>query len=241
VLARPVKGVFNLKGDSGSTHNNEDPLHLAKARFEHNIARCRSLLRASDNLPVDVVTQEPSVIHDMTRAIIVFAHAAVDDFLRCLANYMLLQTGTPDAFASMSAGPLLPGSEDHRKPTTLTVQDLAGHRGKSVNQLLQEAVAGYVEHLSFNDTTQIASLIERIGVKVEPYRKYFKSLDLLFSRRHIIVHRADMQDLGDREPKPIANEEREALFNAIRDAIQFADRLEKDARTADFTAFLDRV
>jgi hypothetical protein len=63
------------------------------------------------------------------------------------------------------------------------------HRGKSVDEVIHESVSEYLEHSNFNSTTEIASLLETLGLDISGQRDYFPQLDAMIQRRHLIVHR----------------------------------------------------
>ncbi|REJ64902.1 MAG: hypothetical protein DWQ31_20000 [Planctomycetota bacterium] len=65
------------------------------------------------------------------------------------------------------------------------------HRGRTVDELIEESVAAHLERSNFNSSTQVAGLLEGLGLDVEPLRRFFSQLDQMMRRRHQIVHRAD--------------------------------------------------
>ena len=90
---------------------------------------------------------------------------------------------------------------------------LAEHRGKKIDVVIKESVAGYMERSTFNSVTEIITFLESVKVKL-PSREEVESssskiprlpiagdtlglLEAMMKRRHHIVHRADKAKTGD--------------------------------------------
>ncbi len=89
---------------------------------------------------------------------------------------------------------------------------LAEHRGKKIDVVIKESVAGYMERSTFNSVTEIITFLESVKVKL-PSREEVESssskiprlpiagdtlglLEAMMKRRHHIVHRADKATAG---------------------------------------------
>ena len=69
------------------------------------------------------------------------------------------------------------------------------HRGKTVGQLIDESVGDYLKRTTYNNTTEIASLLEKVGIEPsapsidsKTIADTFEDLGAMMSRRHRIVH-----------------------------------------------------
>ena len=71
---------------------------------------------------------------------------------------------------------------------------LAQHRSKTVDALIEESIAGYLERSNFNDTNEIALLLIGMDVDIQIVKYTFSDLDKIIQRRHQVVHRADRAD-----------------------------------------------
>lgn len=167
-------------------------------RLEENVARVNRLLQFFD---MDLGKLEGG--DDILRAAVVFIHAYLEDFLRTLATE-LLPAGDERGFEDIP----LAGSRSFGRGEKFALGQLAQHRGKTVDQLLRRSVADYLSRSNFNSTTEIASLLVKLGFRPEEHNKAFVAIDRMIERRHQIVHRADKRgDLGQTVLQPITRNE----------------------------------
>jgi hypothetical protein len=117
---------------------------------------------------------------------VVLLHASLEDFLRSLARAYLPSAG-PDVMNRIP----LKGTGRAGRPDKFSLGHLDQHRGKTVDELIDESVEAYLERSNYNNTTEIVSLLENLNINVEPCRQFFPELDKMMARRHQIVHRAD--------------------------------------------------
>lgn len=122
---------------------------------------------------------------DTLRAAVVFLHATIEDILRTIASARL-----PYANRDLLSKIPLSGSNESRK---FHLGDLISHRGKTVDELLIESVDQYLDRSNFNSTTEIAKLLESVGIAVSAVNGSFSDIEALMQRRHQIVHRSDKQ------------------------------------------------
>ena len=124
---------------------------------------------------------------DLLRAAVVFLHASLEDLLRSLAKRYLPSSGVD----SLNKIPVA-AKGDTRHPEKVLLGHLSLHRGKTVDQLVDESIERHLEKASYNNTTDIASLLSDIDIEVDDeLKKTFPQLQKLIERRHHIVHRAD--------------------------------------------------
>jgi hypothetical protein len=150
-------------------------------RLEENVERVNRLLRFFDR---ELGKLEGG--DDILRAAVVFIHAYLEDFLRTLAAE-LLPAGDERSFEEIP----LAGSKSFGRGEKFALGQLAQHRGKTVDQLLRQSVSDYLSRSNFNSTTEIASLLVRLGFRPEEHNKAFDAIDRMIDRRHQIVHHAD--------------------------------------------------
>jgi hypothetical protein len=167
-------------------------------RLVQNLVRTRVLVRLYrmiNALPsVTTSLQSPQgqgedVLADLLRSSVVFVHATLEDFLRSIAAALL-----PFSEESMLNEVPLVGTSGSGRPEKFFLGRLAAHRDKTVLELIQESVREHLLTATYNDTTQIASLLRGLNIDVEKVRNAFPRLDELIRRRHQIVHRADRQE-----------------------------------------------
>jgi hypothetical protein len=161
-------------------------------RFYQNASRVASLIELYEDLLTPPVARDHP---DILRAAVVLLHATLEDFLRGLAASHLPLAGE----AALNTVPL--ASTATGRPEKFLLGRLAAHRGKSVDQLLQESVDQFLERSNFNSSDEIAAFLTNLGLDIDNIRPTFSRLEPLMRRRHQIVHRADMF-----RPSPSENE-----------------------------------
>lgn len=129
---------------------------------------------------------------DVLRAALVLLHASMEDYLRSLLSW---KVGT---FGEETLNKYGFPNGTKRPPTKITLGELSVHRGKTVNDLIEEAVKGHLEEFqSFNDLGEVKKALEQCGVDHDTVdTKNFGDLPAMISRRHNIVHKADRNDVA---------------------------------------------
>jgi hypothetical protein len=120
---------------------------------------------------------------DILRAAVVFLHATLEDLLRSLLAWRL-----PMAAAEHLKDVPLEGKEARTK---FTLDELAVHRGKTVDAVIAGSVLASLEESSFSHPGEVDRALEKVGLPkglVDPFRP---RLAPMMKRRHWIVHRAD--------------------------------------------------
>ncbi len=191
-----------LKKASGETAT---ILHPFAVRLGRNINRTQQLLKISEELDSNVQGKEAAA-DDVLRAVVVFLHATLEDSLRSIAILYLPVSSEEQ----LNLVPLANTSGTGR-PEKFFLGKLVAHRGKTVDQLIEASVAAYLARSTYNDTTEIASLLRGLGLDPAKVSKHFPALDELINRRHNIVHRADMSDEDPVLPALIRNISREEI------------------------------
>lgn len=164
-------------------------------RITINLSRVQALIRLADHYP-DAPQELAIRANDILRAAVVFLHATLEDFLRYVG-----ETYLPASSEEVLNRVALAGTQDVPRPEKFFLGKLAQHRGKTVDQLITESVNAYLDRVSFSDTTDISNLLEGAGIAVETVRPLYPRLSALMTRRHQIVHRADLVDVPGDERK----------------------------------------
>lgn len=127
---------------------------------------------------------------DLLRAALVLLHASMEDYLRSL---LLWKIGDFDEETLNKYG--FPNGAK-RPPTKITLGELSAYRGKTVDDLIEDAVKSHLEEFqSFNDLGEVKRALERCGIRHEALEDFnFGELPAMISRRHNIVHKADRND-----------------------------------------------
>jgi hypothetical protein len=166
-------------------------------RFERNIARVDSLIRAYDAEVAErgggsgVQGRVAVETADLLRAAVVFLHATLEDLLRSSLEWRL-----PLAAPQHLARVPLVGSKKGGRDPSYNLEDLARHRGKSVDEVLKESVDAHLVDSNFNNPGQVISVLTSLGLAesiVDPFRNH---LGAMMSRRHWIVHRTDRNQIS---------------------------------------------
>ena len=155
-------------------------------RFYDNLGRVRHLLRLYELIGGPNRGRRPTNSADILRAAVVLLHATMEELLRT-AGLRYIPTASKDYLDQIP----LTGVKPKGNPKNILLGDLAVHRGKSVDQLLEDAIANHLNQSSYNSVEQITGILEAIVVDVDPYRHLFPRLAEMTSRRHDIVHQAD--------------------------------------------------
>jgi len=74
---------------------------------------------------------------------------------------------------------------------SFSLGDLAVHRGKAIQDLLEESIDAHLEFATYNSNDDIARLLNEIGIDPAQFSSNYPDLQSLMKRRHHIVHRAD--------------------------------------------------
>lgn len=184
--------------------------------FEGNLRRVEALLILHSELRAGGTSGASDRESDLLRSAVVFLHASLEDLLR-----HTLAWRWPLAGKEYFEDVFLVGCSREK----FKLQELVSHRGKSVDEVLAESVDEALERFNFNHPGDIRSALGKAGVGEDVVTPYAARLRAMMSRRHLIVHRADRNELrGSRDssttPLPVVTVEK------WRDAVRgFGDTL----------------
>jgi hypothetical protein len=125
---------------------------------------------------------------DILRAATVLLHASIEEFLRGLAEWRW-----PQASADVISRVPLAGTGVRGQAEKFFLGALIAHKGKSVDDLIKASIKEHLGRANFNSTDDIATHLKSVGIEVtDEIRSCFPALGQLMTRRHRIVHRADL-------------------------------------------------
>ena len=163
-----------------------------QSRFGDNLARVESLVTAYEAQVATRGTQGRVAVTtaDLLRAAVVFLHATLEDLLRSALDWRL-PLAAPE---HLSKVPLVNCKKGGHEPYC-DLSDLAQHRGKQVDVILQESVTAFLADSNFNNPGQVVGVMTSLGVASAILDPYKNTLGPMMARRHWIVHRADRNDM----------------------------------------------
>ena len=127
---------------------------------------------------------------DILRAAVVLLHASMEDFLRSLLISRI------DHFDNKTLNKFPLSGQSGKAPQKFLLGNLADHRGKTVDELIVDAVTVYLEKFSsFNNLGDIKNALNQCGIEKRIVEGHdFGVLPDMISRRHNIVHKADRNE-----------------------------------------------
>jgi len=159
-----------------------DSIAIQAGRLAFNAHRGQRLIEASEK----VRGADARAADDILRAIVVLMHASLEDFLRSVSA-VHLRYASPDILNDV---PLL--HVEKERPEKFFLGALVEYRDMSVSDLIDRSVEKYLERTTYNSTRDIAGVLRAVGIPSDRYAPLFPELDKMISRRHYIVHRADL-------------------------------------------------
>lgn len=174
-----------------NTHND-----LLNARFELNMRRINGLVGLIfsdiDLLRPKEPFQSDGARADILRTIVVFLHATFEDVLRTTARQRIAAAKSE----VLDKIPLV-GTSRSGRAEKFHLGALNEHRGKTVDQLIQESVENYLDRESFGSCADVDEVLTHMGLDAAPFKPLYADLDQMMKRRHRIVHEADLPSPKD--------------------------------------------
>ena len=158
-------------------------LQEIRDRFQANLARVRNLLAIY--VAAYGKGRGRRGVHDtdLLRAAVMLLHGTFENLLRSLAEWKL-----PTARAESLAEIPLAGT---KRGARIGLQELAGFRGRTVDEVIEDSVREYLERSNYNHPGEVKTMLERIGIDPGIVDGYSAELAVMMMRRHWIAHRAD--------------------------------------------------
>jgi HAMP domain-containing protein len=185
-----------------------DSLEFYIDRVLESVRRVSDLLRLAHEVEattfhVTFSSNSGPPAQDILRAAVVLTHAHLEDFLRTMARALLplADSRTLNDIPLAGLGPL---------PKKFFLGELAQHRGKLVDDLIEDSVAVHLDQRSLNNINDIAQLLREMSFDPAAFNEHFPNIQEMILRRHQIVHHADRVKLPNSEtytPQPIEQTE----------------------------------
>jgi hypothetical protein len=165
---------------------------------------------------------DPDTGQEILRAAVVLNHAYLEDLLRTSAGILLPTMGE----AALNEIPLAGLSS--RRPEKFHLGKLAQHRGKTVDELIHQSVADHLEYSTFNSVDDIVRLLTTLGLDKTKYEPHFPHLKQMIERRHLIVHRGDLEPTQTSTAPTLRRIETDQVLDWQQATLDFASRLNDD-------------
>jgi hypothetical protein len=117
----------------------------------------------------------------------VFLHATFEDVLRTVARPRIAA-----AKAEVLNEIPLAGAAKSERREKFALGSLDAHRGKTVDQLIDDSVQRYLSAKSINSCADVDKLLQQSGLEARPFRRLYPPLNQMMKRRHRIVHEGDL-------------------------------------------------
>ena len=187
------------------------------SRFKDNLKRVETLVQIYTFVAGGGQGRRRVNMGDLLRAAVVFLHASLEEYIR-----ELIQERLPDASAESLDDVPLVGISNHGRPEKSFLGKLVPHRTKSVQEVLDESVGAFSNTLTVNNSGDLAALLRRISLQPDQLNSQFASLDELMSRRHHIVHQADLNEqtgLGHHRARSIGTGKVNEWITSVRNFV----------------------
>lgn len=204
-------------------------------RFAENIARVESLInlhkflvKLLNNSPRKATATEeelpPPDAVDVLRSAVILLHATLEDFLRSLLIANVPRTNN-EIFRKISLAGTSRGS------TSFKIKDLVQHKGKTIDEVLDESIEESLYQQSFSGAGQVKDALKGLGMPIDKIDVDFAEMEKMIQRRHDIVHIADHRRDGSNDLQPLTPSEVtewsnvvERLVRQVLYQLQFVER-----------------
>lgn len=187
-------------------------------RFGANIARVHNLIQIYDQVARPSPGRQQVGTIDTLRAATVFLHAALEEVFRNTARWKY-----PAATSSLLNEIPLTGNSG--RPERFLLGQLASHRDKSVQQVINQSVDEYLDRFTVNNIQEVTKVLTNIGINPNIINAEFPILTELFERRHHIVHQADRNDQPGRGHHEARGLNRDTVMRWVNGVERFVDTL----------------
>lgn len=186
--------------------------------FHRNLERVQTII-GTYTAAVGPRQGRPSVADsDLLRAAVVLLHASLEDLLRMMAQERL-PTAAPELLATIP----LPVGTQRKQRFDLAALALPAYRSLQVQELIDLAVREYLERANYNHPGDIRSLLEQVELDPNLLTPYSGHIGAMNSRRHLIVHRADVNDATGRGHHPARSLARQTVKEWLTAVEQFGE------------------
>lgn len=152
-------------------------------RFMRNIERVNNL-NTLFNIAKSTSKRPTIKEADILRASVVFLHSALEDYIRGILVDLLPVISDKKTLNGIS----LIGNEGRTERFSLGA--LKDYENQTVEFLIKASVKEHMSKISFNNSTDLVSWLNKINIDVSNFHQFDK-VNNMIQRRHKIVHEAD--------------------------------------------------
>lgn len=161
-------------------------IETIRTKLQHDLERVENLIEIYDQFTPGGSGRRRVAELDILRAAVAFLHAALEGLLR-----ELLRHSAPGADIATWRDELgdmpLPGLEGKK----FHLYHLAYHRGRTIDDVIEEAVDEYLDESNFNNIGEIKAALRQLELDDALVERYTGTIGPLMKRRHHIVHQFD--------------------------------------------------
>ena len=171
------------------TINDRQTLATIIQNFEKNVERLNNLVLVYQDTKIGA-GRNTTHRSDLLRAVVIFNHASLEDFLRNVWVWLL-----PSMESEKLAQIPLKGTSPKERRTKFDFSELSKYKGQPVEKIIHESIEEYSNQISFNRIEDIINTLKEIGLEFSgEEKKQFGLLSKMIRRRHHIVHQADREE-----------------------------------------------
>ncbi|MEW5943719.1 MAG: HEPN domain-containing protein [Pseudomonadota bacterium] len=126
---------------------------------------------------------------DVLRSAVVFIHATLEDGMRAVIRHKFPRHKRE----LLDKIPLI-GITQSGNPEKFFLGRLVEHRGKSIDDVIEESLTAYLERTSFTSANDLSYWLSVLGVDLKIVHRDLPKIEAMMKRRHHIVHRGDKSD-----------------------------------------------
>ena len=123
---------------------------------------------------------------DVLRSAVVFIHATLEDGMRTVIRHRLPRNKRE----LLDKIPLV-GITQSGNPEKFFLGRLADHSGKTIDRVIEESLAAYLERTSFTSSNDLTYWLSALDVELSVVQQLLPKIEAMMKRRHHIVHRGD--------------------------------------------------
>src|SRR5690554_4754107 len=158
-------------------------------RLNSNLKRVETLVKLFDDSESGGSPTET----DLLRAAVVFLHATLEDVVRSGLE-LRLPNAAPEHLSMLRFAVRDEKQDEVKARDKISVSELAEHRGKTVDELIDERISAYLKRSNFNNIAELNTALRRMALDTSIINPYKPDIITMMTRRHLIVHRADYDE-----------------------------------------------
>ena len=217
--AKKLAEALTQLHESCQTQIQDDPEAQDYFRFTANLKRADRLNKYMLLGQLDNVEGFVHIGDDIRRSSIVFLHAALEDYLRCVARRRLPLA--PKAVIDEIPLESLEGVHASK----FWLGDLVQYKEFTVGQIIAASIDKYLLRKSFTSFDDIRILLRQVQVDSTLFEQYRDPINRMMKRRHRIVHEADLPQDNSAKPQEWTEEDESLLLTSTERISDFGRSL----------------